>query len=101
MHPPTSIERRTSLRIPVSLEMQVYAYGMLVANGKTVEMSEQGMSMYIERHFSEDALDPGKHLDVMLHDLNQQVSQRWLPIMVMRRWEAGIAGRFVGVAFAT
>lgn len=100
MRPSTSIERRLSLRIPTSLEMQVYAYGMLVANGKTVEMSEHGMSMYIERHLSEEALDPGKYLDVMLRDLNQQVSQCWVPIKVVRRWEAGIAGRFVGEAFA-
>ncbi len=93
----SGIERRTSLRIPINLGLQIYAYGMLVANGRTVEMSEHGLSMCIEQDTTDEALDPGKHLDVMLHDFSQRPIERWLPIKIVRRWEAGIAGCFVGM----
>lgn len=94
----TGLERRMSQRIPMALGMQVYAYGMLVASGMTVDMSEHGLLLRIHQDFSEDALDPGKHLDVMLEHSGHEPTQRWLPIRVVRKCDGGIAARFVGVA---
>jgi hypothetical protein len=80
----------------MALGMQVYAYGMLIASGQTVEMSEHGLLLRIERDCSEDGLDPGKHLDVML-EATDDFAERWLPILVVRKWAHGIAAQFVGV----
>lgn len=89
-------ERRMSQRIPITLGMQVYAYGMLIACGQTVEMSEHGLLLRIEQDCSVDWLDPGKHLDVML-EATDALAERWLPIQVVRKWTHGIAAQFVGV----
>ncbi len=97
MDPLIGRERRMSERNSTILKMQVYAYGMLVAHGMTVDMSEHGLMLRIEQDYSEDELDPGKHLDVMVELLDETPAQRWLPIMVVRKWETGIAARFVGV----
>jgi hypothetical protein len=90
-------ERRMSNRIPMAIDMQVFAYGMLVASGVTVDMSEHGLLARIVRDYSVDELDPGKHLDVMLQATAQRPVERWLPIMVVRKWEEGIAARMLGV----
>lgn len=87
----TGMERRTCKRTPTTLGMRVYAYGMLIANGMTVDLSEQGLLLRIQQDYSDDELDPGKHLDVML-----EYSEQWLPIQVVRKWEDGIAARFIG-----
>ena len=89
-------EKRMSRRVPMTIGMQVYAYGMLIASGQTVEMSEHGLLIRIEHDCSEDELDPGKHLDVML-EASEVISERWLPIRVVRKWTHGIAAQFVGV----
>ncbi len=91
------LEQRRSERISVTLGMQVYAYGMLVASGVTVDVSEHGLLIRVEQDYSDDELDPGKHLDVMLNPLDGICSEQWLPIQVMRKWEQGIAARFIGV----
>lgn len=39
---------------------------MLVARGVTMDMREQGILVCIERGYSDDELDSGKHLDVLL-----------------------------------
>jgi hypothetical protein len=90
-------ERRMSDRIPTSIAMQVYAYGMRVANGVAVEMSAHGLQIRIHQDFSDDELDPGRHLDVMLDSMEVTPSERWMPIRVVRKWEEGIAARFIGV----
>jgi hypothetical protein len=92
-----SHERRMSHRVPTTLNMQVYAYGMLVASGVGVEMSEHGLLIRIEQDYSDDELDPGKNLDVMLENCQPAPVERWLPIKVVRKWEEGIAARFVGI----
>jgi len=91
------MERRMSERIPTTLGMQIYAYGMLVASGMTVDMSKHGLLMRVEEDFSDDELDPGKHLDVMLEYSGQIPAQQWFPITVVRKCEKGIAARFVGL----
>jgi len=89
-------ERRRSNRTPMELGIQVYAYGMLVASGMTVEMSDHGMLLRIEQDYSADALDPGKHLDVMWEESCERLpTERWIPIKVVRKWDEGIAARFV------
>lgn len=93
----TGIERRMSRRVPTALSMQVYAYGVLVANGVSMEMSESGLSIRIMRDFSDGELDPGKHLDVMLENCQPDPGERWLPIRVVRKWEEGIAACFIGI----
>lgn len=90
-----------SPRIPMTLSMRVYAYGMLVANGMTVDMSEHGLMLRIEQDFSAGELGPGKHLDVMLEYVDRIPARHWLPIMVVRNCEAGVAARFLGVAAGT
>jgi hypothetical protein len=87
-------ERRMSPRIATQRGMRLYAYGMLVASGVTVDMSEHGMLIRIEEDYSDDELDPGKHLDVMLE---YSPAEEWLPIQVVRKWEAGIAACLVGM----
>ena len=89
-------ERRMSPRVPISIGIQVYAYGMLIASGQTVEISEHGLLLRIERDCSDDGLDPGKHLDVMLEAFDV-FADRWLPIRVVRKWTYGIAAQFVGI----
>lgn len=91
-------ERRMSERIPTNLGMQIYAYGMLVASGMTVDMSEHGLLMRVEQDYSDDELDPGKHLDVMLEYSDQMPAQQWFPIKVVRKCEKGVAACFIGVA---
>jgi hypothetical protein len=87
-------ERRMSERVPMTVGLHVYAYGMLVASGTSVDMSEHGVRMRIERSSSDDEFAPGKHLDVVLeHDSTEE----WLPIKVVREWEEGIAASFIGV----
>lgn len=90
-------ERRRSERIPATLSTQIYAYGVLMASGVTLEVSEHGLSVQIEHDHSADELNPGKHLDVMLEPLEGICAEQWLPIKVVRRWEAGIAACFLGV----
>lgn len=97
MEPISGRERRMSPRIPTKLGLQVYAYGMLVAVGVTVDVSNHGLLMLIEKDFSDDALNPGKHLDIVLDDYGRVAEPRWMPIMVMRKWDGGVAARFVGV----
>lgn len=97
MKPQPGQERRLSQRNPACMPMQVYAYGMLVASGVAVEMSEHGVQIRIHHDYSDDELDPGKHLDVMLESTESSLGEQWLPICVVRKWEAGIAARFVGV----
>jgi hypothetical protein len=91
----TGFERRMSDRIPTTLGMQIYAYGVLVASGVSVDMSEQGLLIRIQQDYSADELDPGKHLEVMLEP--SQDIPTWMPIRVVRKWEEGIAARFIGV----
>lgn len=86
-------ERRMSPRIPMERGMHIYAYGMLIASGITVDMSKHGLLIRIEQDYSDDELDPGKHLDVMLE---YAPAEEWLPIQVVRKWEEGIAACFVG-----
>lgn len=93
----TSQERRISKRIRTNLGMRLYAYGKLVADGVTVDMSEHGLMLRIQQDYSDDELAPGKHLDVMLKYLGQTPAEQWLPIRVVRKWEEGIAARFIGV----
>jgi hypothetical protein len=97
----TGLERRMSQRASTALSMQVYAYGMMIASGISVEMSAHGLLIRIERDYSDDELAPGKHLDVMLAsdqlEAAELMSCRWLPITVVRKWEEGIAARFIGV----
>jgi hypothetical protein len=90
-------ERRMSERIPTTLSMQIYAYGMLVASGVTVDVSEHGLLMRVQKDYSDDELDPGKHLDVVLEYSGQIPAQQWWPIRVVRKGEDGIAACFVGV----
>jgi hypothetical protein len=89
----TSPERRLSDRIPSIFGIQVYAYGMLIANGQTVDISDRGILMRIEQDYSDDELHPGKHLDIMF----TSPPERWLPIKVVRKCERGIAALFIGV----
>ena len=89
----TSQERRSSNRIPAIIGIQIYAYGMLIANGQTVDISDRGLLMRIEQDYSDDELHPGKHLDILL----VSPPERWLPIKVVRQCERGIAALFIGV----
>lgn len=91
-------ERRMSPRIPTALGLHVYAYGALVASGISIDLSEHGLLMRIERDLSTDELDPGKHLDIKLEYGELISEERWLPIKVVRKWDGGIAARFIGVA---
>ena len=92
----SGLERRSSPRMPSVMCMQVYAYGRLIASGMTVDMSEHGLLLRIQQDFSAGELDPGRHLDVMLECTEQIQAERWLPIRVVRKWEDGIAARFIG-----
>ena len=92
------LERRMSQRMPMALGIKVYAYGTLVASGMTVDMSEHGVLLRIQQDFSDDELDPGKHLDVMLECTEEASKEKWLPIKVVRKCEGGIAASFVGLA---
>ena len=94
MTPPLGLERRMSQRIPMTVGLHVYAYGVLVACGTTVDMSEHGLLMRINQDFSDDQLDPGRHLDVMLADAPPG---QWLPIMVVRKVVDRVAACFLGV----
>jgi len=95
------MDRRLSERIPTSLGFHLYAYGVLVARGITLDMSEHGLLMRIQQDYSNDQLDPGKHLDVMLEYVGKTPDehwlQKWLPIMVVRKLADGIAASFIGV----
>jgi hypothetical protein len=88
-------ERRMSPRNPRVMAMRVYAYGVLVASGKTVDMSEHGLLLHIHEDFSDTELDPGKHLDVQLEGVEQPDADRWLPIKVVRKCSGGIAANFI------
>jgi hypothetical protein len=94
------MERRLSERIPTSLGVHIYAYGVLVARGITLDMSEHGLLMRIQQDYSDDQLDPGKHLDVMLEYVGltpeEHWLQQWLPIRVVRKFAEGIAASFIG-----
>lgn len=90
-------ERRMSPRKSMVMAMRVYAYGVLVASGKTVDMSEHGLLLRIHEDYSDDELDPGKHLDVQVEDLEQRDADRWLPIKVVRKCSGGIAAHFIRV----
>jgi hypothetical protein len=89
----TGPERRLSDRVSAIIGIQVYAYGMLIANGKTVDISDRGLLMRIEQDYSDDQLHPGKHLDILL----VSPPEKWLPIKVVRKCERGIAALFIGV----
>lgn len=88
-------ERRMSPRIPTSLDLRIYAYGALVATGKTVDMSHHGMLLHVHRVMSDDELDPGKHLDIQLDILGVSPTDCWLPIKVVRKWRDGIAAHII------
>ncbi len=88
------LERRMSHRIPMSVGLHVYAYGMLVASGTTVDMSEHGVLMRIHEDYSDDELRPGKHLDVVLEDAP---AGQWLPIRIVRKGNGEVAACFIGV----
>ena len=90
-------ERRMSERIPTTLGMQIYAYGTLVASGVTVDMSEHGLLMRVQKDYSDGELDPGKHLDVMVEYSGQIPAQQWWPIRIVRKSEQGIAACFIAV----
>lgn len=94
-------ERRMSPRNPMVMAMRVYAYGVLVASGKTVDMSEHGLLLHIQEDFSDTELDPGKHLDVQLEDVEQHDADCWLPIKVVRKCSGGIAANFIRVGMAS
>lgn len=88
------LERRMSQRIPMTVDLHIYAYGMLVASGITVDMSEHGVLMRIQQDYSDDELHPGKHLDVVLKDAP---AGQWLPIQVVRKMDGEVAACFIGV----
>jgi hypothetical protein len=97
MQQPSVPERRTSERIPMAVGVQAYAYGSMVASGMTVNMSETGVLLRIERDCSGDELEPGKHLDILLEDSR---TWDWLPVKVVRRLGDYIAACFIGVEHA-
>jgi hypothetical protein len=84
-----------SQRIPTALALRVYAYGALVASGKTVDMSEHGLLLHIQQDLSNDQLDPGKHLDILLDLAEVNPADCWVPIKVVRKWRDGIAAHFI------
>lgn len=90
-----------SPRNALALDIRVYAYGVLVASGKTIDISEHGVLLHIQDDYSADELDPGKHLDVQLAVFAWQESERWLPVKVVRKCGAGIAAHFIGVGRAS
>ncbi len=90
------IERRMSQRVPLAQGMRVYAYGMLVASGTSVDMSDHGLLLRIQQDYSSGELDPGRYLDVLLQRVERIQAECWLPIRVVRKWEEGIAARFIG-----
>ncbi len=90
----TGPERRLSERIPVIVGMHAYAYGMLVASGVVIDMSEHGMRLDVLEDYSDDQLDPGKHLDIVMEDAPPE---QWMPVRVVRKWDDGFAARFIGV----
>lgn len=94
IHVRLGLERRSSQRIPMSVGVHVYAYGMLVARGVTVDMSEHGLLMRIQQDYSDDSFTPGRHLDVLLEDAPPG---QWLPITVVRKDKLGVAACFIGV----
>lgn len=85
-------ERRMSQRIPMAVGMHIYAYGMLVASGATIDMSEHGLLMRIDQDYSDDQLEPGKHLDIVLEDAPPE---QWMPVLVVRNDDSGIAACFL------
>ncbi len=88
-------ERRMSQRVPLAQGIQVYAYGMLVASGTSVDMSDHGLLLRIQQDYSSGELDPGRYLDILLRCVEQIQVECWLPIRVVRKWEEGIAARFI------
>lgn len=94
-------ERRMSPRNPMVMDMRVYAYGVLVASGRTVDMSEHGLLLHIHEDVSDNDLDPGKYLDVQLDGIEQRDADRWLPIKVVRKCSGGIAANFIRVDMAS
>lgn len=90
MEQPSNKERRRSRRIPATRGMRVYAHGLLMAHGTTVDMSVHGLQLRIQQDYSEDELTLGRHLVVKL-----EYSEKSLPIRVVRRWDDRIAGCFV------
>lgn len=95
MNQQIGLERRSSVRMPMSLDMRVYAYGMLIASGKTVDMSAQGMLLHIQQDYSDGELDPGKYLDIQLEQVEQRTAEQWLPTRVVRKCREGIAVRLI------
>jgi hypothetical protein len=73
--------------------MHVYAYGVLVACGIVVDMSESGLRLSVVEDFSDDQLDPGKHLDIVMEDAP---AEQWMPVQVVRKWDDGFAASFIG-----
>jgi|GEM_PF-2204330 len=87
-------ERRMSERIPTSIGVHVYAYGMLVGIGTTVNMSEHGLLLRLDQDHSNDELEPGKYLDIVLEDAPPE---QWMPAKVVRRGDGSIAASFLGL----
>ncbi len=95
MKPFSAQERRMSPRTPTSLDLRIYAYGALVATGKTVDMSNHGLLLHVHEAIDNDELDPGKHLDILLDILGGNPADCWLPIKVVRKWRDGIAAHII------
>lgn len=89
------MERRRSVRTPTSMGVQVYAYGMLVAHGTTVDMSEHGMLLRILEDLSGGELQAGKHLDVLLENPAAEPADNWRPVQVVRCDASGLGAQFL------
>jgi hypothetical protein len=89
------MERRMSERMPLSMDVQIYAYGALVANGTIVNVSERGVLLHVLDDLSNGELEEGKHLDVMLGGLSAEPADKWRPIQVVRRDGNGIGALFL------
>lgn len=95
----THVERRMSRRSDTSVGVQVYAYGVLVAHGATVDMSEGGVRISIRQDLSGGELEVGKYLDVMFeHGTDPQIGEApvWQPVRVVRRMPDYLAAAFLG-----
>lgn len=95
MNQSSAQERRMSPRTPTSLDLRIYAYGALVATGKTVDMSNHGLLLHVHQDVANDELAPGKHLDILLDILGENPADCWLPIQVVRKWRDGIAAHII------
>lgn len=92
-------ERRAHPRRDVALGVQVYAYGVLVAHGATLDMSAGGVRLSIRQDLSGGELEVGKYLDVMFAhgtDERREEAPSWQPVRVVRRTDDSLAAVFLG-----